>query len=66
MDGPGVGLLGFGLNYEAKCWFLRKRLAPLFYAANTWRWVSLKVSSRVRDLASDSIDPGMGGNQADF
>lgn len=32
---------------------------PLFYATNTWHWVSLKVSSQVRDLASDPIDPGM-------
>lgn len=29
LDGPGTGLLGFWLSYEAKSWFLRKRLAPL-------------------------------------
>lgn len=66
LDGPGMGLLGFGLSYTVKSWFLRKRLAPLFYATNTWHWVSLKVSSHVRDLASDSIDSGTGGNPADL
>ena len=46
-----------------KSQFLRPRLALIFSATNTWHWVSLNVSSCIRNLIPDSSNSSTEGNQ---